>query len=106
MTSTLPTIPSDRTDDLHGLEYADSADLVLFMAGNQFINLAACAQVLIFEAHCLSTFTRAKGIADNLLVDLRENIPGTIEKTGNHGETMLDGFCRGRFQVNGAVFIV
>ena len=33
----LPIIPSDRTDDLHGLEYADTADLVLFMAGNQFM---------------------------------------------------------------------
>jgi ABC-type molybdate transport system substrate-binding protein len=33
----LPTIPSDRGDDLHNLELADSADLVLFMAGNQFM---------------------------------------------------------------------
>jgi ABC-type molybdate transport system substrate-binding protein len=33
----LPVIPSDREDDLHNLEYADSADLVLFMAGNQFM---------------------------------------------------------------------
>jgi ABC-type molybdate transport system substrate-binding protein len=41
MTSTLPTIPADRIDDLHGLEYADSADLVLFMAGNQFMVMDA-----------------------------------------------------------------
>ena len=33
----LPVIPSDRVDDLHNLEIADSADLVLFMAGNQFM---------------------------------------------------------------------
>jgi ABC-type molybdate transport system substrate-binding protein len=33
----LPIIPSDRWDDLHNLEVADSADLVLFMAGNQFM---------------------------------------------------------------------
>jgi len=32
-----PIIPSDRGDDLHNLEIADSADLVLFMAGNQFM---------------------------------------------------------------------
>jgi ABC-type molybdate transport system substrate-binding protein len=34
---TLPVIPADREDDLHNLEIADSADLVLFMAGNQFM---------------------------------------------------------------------
>ena len=33
----LPVIPSDRSDDLHNLEVADSSDLVLFMAGNQFM---------------------------------------------------------------------
>jgi ABC-type molybdate transport system substrate-binding protein len=33
----LPIIPSDRADDLHNLEIIDSADLVLFMAGNQFM---------------------------------------------------------------------
>jgi ABC-type molybdate transport system substrate-binding protein len=33
----LPVIPSNRTDDLHSLEIADKADLVLFMAGNQFM---------------------------------------------------------------------
>ena len=33
----LPVIPSDRIDDLHGLEIAAKADLVLFMAGNQFM---------------------------------------------------------------------
>jgi len=32
-----PVIPSDRGDDLHNLEWADSADLVLFVAGNQFM---------------------------------------------------------------------
>ena len=33
----LPVIPGDRADDLHNLEFADSADLILFMAGNQFM---------------------------------------------------------------------
>ncbi len=33
----LPIIPSDREDDLHNLECVDSADLVLFVAGNQFM---------------------------------------------------------------------
>jgi ABC-type molybdate transport system substrate-binding protein len=32
-----PVIPSNRADDLHGLEIAEKADLVLFMAGNQFM---------------------------------------------------------------------
>ncbi|MDY6988219.1 MAG: substrate-binding domain-containing protein [Thermodesulfobacteriota bacterium] len=32
-----PVIPSDREDDLHHLAIADSADLVLFVAGNQFM---------------------------------------------------------------------
>jgi len=32
-----PVIPGDRSDDLHNLEVADSADLVLFVAGNQFM---------------------------------------------------------------------
>jgi molybdate transport system substrate-binding protein len=33
----LPVIPADRGQDLLGLEHADQADLVLFMAGNQFM---------------------------------------------------------------------
>ena len=33
----LPEIPLSSGADLHGLEYVDSADLVLFMAGNQFM---------------------------------------------------------------------
>ncbi|RMG05919.1 MAG: ABC transporter substrate-binding protein [Nitrospirae bacterium] len=32
-----PVIPPGRGDDLHNLEIADEADLVLFMAGNQFM---------------------------------------------------------------------
>ena len=32
-----PVIPSDREDDLHNLDFVDSADLVLFVAGNQFM---------------------------------------------------------------------
>ena len=33
----LPIIPPDSGDDLHNLDIADEADLVLFMAGNQFM---------------------------------------------------------------------
>ena len=36
----LPVIPSDRSDDLHGLETADTADLTVFLAGNQFMAAA------------------------------------------------------------------
>ena len=35
--ATFPTIPTIRAEDLHNLEIADSADLILFMAGNQFM---------------------------------------------------------------------
>ena len=38
---TLPIIPSDRIDDLHHLEYAEDAELILFMAGNQFMAMEA-----------------------------------------------------------------
>jgi len=37
----LPEIPADRKDDLHGMEQANEADLVLFMAGNQFMAMKA-----------------------------------------------------------------
>jgi len=33
----LPVIPDDRANDLHGLAVAEEADLVIFMAGNQFM---------------------------------------------------------------------
>lgn len=32
-----PEIPSNRRDDLHNLEFVDDAQLVLFMAGNQYM---------------------------------------------------------------------
>jgi ABC-type molybdate transport system substrate-binding protein len=35
-----PSIPPERGDDLHNLDAAESADLVLFMAGNQFMAMA------------------------------------------------------------------
>ncbi len=44
-----PIIPADRGDDLHNLEFAQSADLVLFVAGNQFMvmeELLGCFQGL------------------------------------------------------------
>ena len=37
MQKNLPVIPFDRSDDLHHLDIAAEADLVLFMAGNQFM---------------------------------------------------------------------
>jgi ABC-type molybdate transport system substrate-binding protein len=37
----LPEIPLSSGADLHGLEYMDSSDLVLFMAGNQFMVMDA-----------------------------------------------------------------
>lgn len=36
-TEEYPEIPSDREDDLHNLEHLEKAQLVLFMAGNQFM---------------------------------------------------------------------
>jgi len=33
----LPEIPADRADDLHNLEIINKAQLILFMAGNQFM---------------------------------------------------------------------
>lgn len=40
MNNEFPVIPAERADDLHGLEVAEQADLVLFMAGNQFMVMA------------------------------------------------------------------
>lgn len=37
MNTSYPVIPAERADDLHNLETAEQADLVLFMAGNQFM---------------------------------------------------------------------
>jgi ABC-type molybdate transport system substrate-binding protein len=36
----LPVIPPERIDDLHNLAVADVADLLLFMAGNQFMAMS------------------------------------------------------------------
>jgi ABC-type molybdate transport system substrate-binding protein len=33
----LPEIPSTRADDIHNFEFMNDADLILFMAGNQFM---------------------------------------------------------------------
>ena len=38
--SKFPVIPPERGDDLHNLVAAETADLVLFMAGNQFMAMA------------------------------------------------------------------
>ncbi|RME65497.1 MAG: molybdenum ABC transporter substrate-binding protein, partial [Nitrospirae bacterium] len=37
MTGQLPIIPPDREDDLRGLQFLDDPDLIVFMAGNQFM---------------------------------------------------------------------
>jgi len=49
MEKQLPTIPSDRANDLHHMEDADSADLVLFMAGNQFMAMKEIITKFQFE---------------------------------------------------------
>lgn len=49
-TKDLPVIPPDRGDDLHNLEVAEDADLVLFMAGNQF--MAMDEIVAAFQQRC------------------------------------------------------
>jgi molybdate transport system substrate-binding protein len=48
--TTLPVIPSDRKDDLHNLDVATSCDLVLFMAGNQFMAMEQIVQA--FQKEC------------------------------------------------------
>jgi len=45
----LPIIPSDRSDDLHNLDVADSCDLALFMAGNQFMAMDEIIQAFQIE---------------------------------------------------------
>jgi len=45
-----PVIPAERADDLHNLDIADSADLVLFMAGNQFMAMEEI--VAAFQKEC------------------------------------------------------
>lgn len=42
----LPEIPTGFGDDLHNLQYLDNADLVLFMAGNQFMVMDELLQTL------------------------------------------------------------
>jgi molybdenum ABC transporter molybdate-binding protein len=37
MKGNLPIIPSNRADDIHNLDILDKADLILFVAGNQFM---------------------------------------------------------------------
>jgi molybdate transport system substrate-binding protein len=45
-----PVIPADREDDLHNLEVAEVADLVLFMAGNQFMVMEELLEA--FQSKC------------------------------------------------------
>jgi len=45
-----PIIPAERADDLHNIDLADRADLVLFMAGNQFMVMGELVRA--FQAQC------------------------------------------------------
>lgn len=45
-----PVIPAERVDDLHNLELAEQADLVLFMAGNQFMVMEEI--IAAFQQEC------------------------------------------------------
>lgn len=44
-----PVIPAERTDDLHNMEEADRAGLILFMAGNQFMALPDLVDAFLRE---------------------------------------------------------
>ncbi len=44
-----PVIPLERGDDLQGMEAADRAGLILFMAGNQFMALPDLVEAFLFE---------------------------------------------------------
>jgi len=63
--NSLPEIPPDRADDLHGMERADCADLVIFMAGNQFMvmeELLAAFRALHPEVRAISYETLPPGL--------------------------------------------
>ena len=47
---TYPVIPDEREDDLHGLEDIDRAELVIFMAGNQFMAMETL--IAAFRKRC------------------------------------------------------
>ena len=46
---TYPVIPVERADDLHRMEQADRAGLILFMAGNQFMALPDLVEAFLRE---------------------------------------------------------
>ncbi|OEU44998.1 MAG: molybdenum ABC transporter substrate-binding protein [Desulfobacterales bacterium S7086C20] len=73
----LPVIPSDRGEDLHNVSIVDSADLVLFMAGNQFM------------------------VMEELLGDFQEQYP-EVEKI--YYETLPPGLELKQILAGGAVF--
>jgi len=50
MNKKYPEIPADRSDDLHNLDISGKADLVLFMAGNQFMAMPEI--VAAFQSEC------------------------------------------------------
>jgi len=50
MNTEYPVIPAERVDDLHNLELAGRADLVLFMAGNQFMVMEEI--IAAFQQEC------------------------------------------------------
>jgi ABC-type molybdate transport system substrate-binding protein len=45
----MPIIPAERGEDIHGLEIMERADLVVFMAGNQFMAMPALIEE--FKSH-------------------------------------------------------
>lgn len=75
--TTLPDIPSERGDDLHNIEYMEDADLVLFMAGNQFM------------------------VMDDLIREFRDRCPG-VERV--FYETLPPGLELKQILAGGAVF--
>ena len=82
METNFPIIPSDRADDLHHLEYADGADLVLFMAGNQFM---AMEEIIAEFRSEYPEVKRDKGTTLYTVVHHRETPLRIAEKTVDVG---------------------
>jgi ABC-type Fe3+ transport system substrate-binding protein len=65
----LPVIPSERSDDLHHIAHLNDADLVLFMAGNQFMVMPA-----LMSAFQKEHPENAKKFIDFILSQTAQNI--------------------------------
>ena len=66
------------------------------MAGDQLVELATRADVLILEAVGLALLDRTECLQDDLLVDRGELFAGAGKEAGDHGETVRDGGSVGR----------